>query len=116
MYGEDKLIEGNKDIIQFLARLKNVKELGQNTGLRLASLGREAWLDIDAKTIARYGDHLRERVEGVEKEIELLEGRLANKKYLEKAPAELVEETRKSLLEKTDTLTRLNRELEATTA
>ncbi|MDR2063612.1 MAG: class I tRNA ligase family protein [Candidatus Nomurabacteria bacterium] len=116
MYGEDKLIAKNKDIIQFLARLKNARELGQSTGLRLANSGREAWLDIDAKTIAKYGDHLRERIDNAQKEIELLEGRLANKNYLKKAPAELVEETRKTLLEKTDMLERLNRELEATSA
>jgi valyl-tRNA synthetase len=116
MYGEDPLIAKNKDIIQFLARLKNARELGQSTGLRLANSGREAWLDIDAKTIAKYGDHLRERIENLQTELRLLENRLANKNYIKKAPTKLVEETRKALLDKTDTLERLNRELIATNA
>jgi valyl-tRNA synthetase len=116
MYGEDQLIEENSDIIQFLSRLKNVKPLGQNTGLRLANSNREAWLDIDAKTIQKYGDHLRERLQKTTQEIALLENRLKNQNYLQKAPADLIQETRQTLLSKKDTLNRLQKELHSTAA
>lgn len=41
-----------------------------------------------------------------------LEARLANKSYVEKAPAALVEETQKKLIEKRALATRLEAELE----
>lgn len=112
IYGEDPLIAENAELIKGLARLEEVHARGEkDKGLRLANSGREAWLDIDEKTIEKYGRNLRERVENVRAEISQLEGRLANEAYVAKAPAELVEESRADLESKRGVLERLLREL-----
>ena len=121
IYGDDALIRENADLIRGLAKLEEVRELtdkeqeklaeGESVGLRLANSGRVAWLDIDEKTIERYGVNLRKRVEETRGEIAQLEARLENKTYIEKAPAELVEESRAQLALKRDILDRLLREL-----
>ncbi|MCL2002367.1 class I tRNA ligase family protein, partial [Candidatus Saccharibacteria bacterium] len=121
IYGDDALIRENADLIRGLAKLEEVRELtdkeqeklaeGESVGLRLANSGRVAWLDIDEKTIERYGVNLRKRVEETRGEIAQLEARLENKTYVEKAPAELVEESRAQLALKREVLDRLLREI-----
>ena len=121
IYGDDALIAENAELILGLAKLEEVRSLtekeqgkleeGKSIGLRLANSERIAWLDIDEKTIERYGRNLRERVKDVRDEIAQLEGRLENEAYVTKAPPELVEESRAILELKRDILNRLLREL-----
>jgi valyl-tRNA synthetase len=121
IYGDDPLIAENAELILGLAKLEEVRPLTEkeqrkledreSIGLRLANSGRTAWLDIDEKTIERYGRNLRVRVEDVRGEITQLEGRLENEAYVAKAPKELVEESRTILALKQDVLNRLLREL-----
>jgi valyl-tRNA synthetase len=112
IYGDDALIAENAELIKGLARLEEVRPREEkDKGLRLANSGREAWLDIDEKTIEKYGRNLHERVEAVRGEIAQLEKRLGNDAYVAKAPAELVEESRAILAQKREVLERLLREL-----
>lgn len=111
LYQTDSLIEDNKDLIKRLARLKDVTSTADPKGLRLAVSGRDAWLDVSEKTLAEHQVNLEARLATTHADIMALEKRLSNKIYAEKAPAELVEESKKQLEEKQALVTRLVQEL-----
>lgn len=112
LYQADSLIEDNKDLIKRLAKLKDVTVTDQARGLRLAVSGREAWLDVSAETLYEHQTNLEQRLATTHKDIAALEARLSNKSYVEKAPAALVEDTKKTLEEKQALIERLVHELE----
>jgi valyl-tRNA synthetase len=112
LYQTDALIEDNKDLIKRLAKLKEVTATDQAKGLRLANSGRDAWLDVSADTLSEHQTNLEARLATAHADIKALQGRLANKSYVEKAPAALVEETQKQLTEKEALVSRLQTELE----
>jgi valyl-tRNA synthetase len=69
-------------------------------------------LDISAELLYEHQSNLEKRLASARREAEVLETRLSNEGYLAKAPAELVEETRKQLAEKQATIDRLHGELQ----
>lgn len=112
LYQNDSLIADNFHLIQKLAKLKSIQVIDQPRGLRLAASGREAWLDISAKTLYEHQTNLELRLADNHTQITALEARLANKVYVEKAPAKLVEESRTQLEQKQALRERLLHELE----
>ncbi len=111
VYQQDSLIEDNAELIAWLARLGKVGKADQPKGLRLAASNREAWLDVDEETLYEHQTNLEKRLadaRGLEKN---LEGRLGNASYVEKAPAHLVEETKRQLDDTKALIERLVREL-----
>ncbi|MDO4712972.1 MAG: valine--tRNA ligase [Candidatus Saccharibacteria bacterium] len=112
LYGTDSLIADNADTIKHLMRLEAIEHTDQPRGLRLASLNREAWLDIDAETLYQHQSNLELRLVEARRLKAALEARLANDAYLAKAPAHLVEETRQHLTEQAGLIDRLVHELE----
>lgn len=112
LYQTDSLIEDNKDLIKRLAKLKDVTIVDQPRGVRLATSGRDAWLDVSAQTLAEHQVNLEERLALTHKDIQALEGRLGNENYIKKAPAKLVDETKSQLEEKKAVVIRLQHELE----
>lgn len=112
LYENDGLIEDNARAIAHLLRLDAVRKVEQPKGLRLAASNRETWLDIDADTLYEHQTNLEKRLAEARALAAKLEGRLANDSYISKAPAELVEETRKELAHTEELITRLVRELE----
>jgi len=111
LYQQDTLIEENQGLIKRLARLKDVTPTDQAKGLRLAASGREAWLDVSAETLYEHQTNLEQRLATAHNDKLMLEQRLANKSYAEKAPAKLVDETRRQLTEKEALIERLQEEL-----
>jgi len=111
LYQNDSLVADNADLIRHLARLKAVEYVDQPRGLRLANSGREAWLDISAETLYEHQTNLETRLAETRVFVRTLEGRLANENYTSKAPAHLVEETRKELEAKQELIDRLEAEL-----
>lgn len=112
IYQQDALIEDNTALITQLARVSSVTPVDQARGLRLAASGREAWLDIDEGTLYEHQTNLEVRLAETRQKKKNLETRLDNENYIAKAPAHLVEETRKEL-EATDVLiAQLARELD----
>ena len=98
LYHDDSLISDNAALLERLVReIEAVNHVDQGRGLRLASSGRDVWLDIDAQTLYEHQTNLERRLAEVRVHIDALEGRLANKNYIAKAPRELVEETRREL-------------------
>jgi valyl-tRNA synthetase len=111
LYQQDTLIADNKALIKHLARLKDVIEVDQPRGLRLAASNREAWLDVNAETMYEHQTNLEVRLAETRQFITTLEGRLSNETYVAKAPAQLVEESRAQLEIKKALVTRLEDEL-----
>lgn len=111
LYQNDALVADNADLIKHLARLKSVESIDQPRGLRLANSGREAWLDISEDTLYEHQTNLEVRLAETRAFVETLEARLGNENYIAKAPAHLVEETRKDLEAKTELIERLETEL-----
>jgi valyl-tRNA synthetase len=111
LYQNDSLVADNADLIHRLARLKDVEYTDQPRGLRLANSGREAWLDISEETLYEHQTNLEMRLAETRAFVKTLEGRLANENYTAKAPAHLVEETRKDLEAKKELIDRLEDEL-----
>jgi valyl-tRNA synthetase len=112
LYQTDSLIEDNQDLIKRLAKLKDVTKADQPRGLRLAVVGRDAWLDVSEETLSEHRTNLEARLASTHHDIDALKTRLNNKSYVEKAPAALVEETRKQLEEKEALAERLLHELD----
>lgn len=111
LYQTDSLIEDNAELVQRLARLKSIEKVESPRGMRLAAAGRDAWLDISEETLYEHQTNLEKRLAEVHAEIQRLEGRLRNADYLQKAPAELVEQSKHSLDEKRVVAERLLAEL-----
>lgn len=111
LYQNDTLIRDNATLIQHLARVKEVSEVDQARGLRLAASNREAWLDVDADTLYEHQSNLEVRLAETKQFVQTLEGRLANENYLAKAPEHLVEESRAQLESKKTLIERLEHEL-----
>ena len=76
-------------------------------------VGHELYLDIPADVVAKYQSGLEERVLSVGRELDTLNARMMNPNYVDKAPAELVKQTRDQISEKTALLERLKQELSA---
>jgi valyl-tRNA synthetase len=114
LFKSDSLVESNRELVKFLARLSDIEQVGEPQGLHLATTGRDVWLDLDENTIKAYKDSLNDRFKVVQSEITALKARLANENYIKKAPAHLVKETKKSLSEKEQIASKLQIELVGT--
>jgi valyl-tRNA synthetase len=93
----DPFIAEHAELISSLAKLGAVEVAQTSTGLPLTGSKQPAWLDLDAETIKTVAKQLAEKVADTQKSITQLEGRLANKAYVDKAPTELVEQTKQQL-------------------
>lgn len=111
LYQNDALVADNAALIKHLARLKDIQAIDIPRGLRLAASGREAWLDLSQETLYEHQTNLENRLAEARAFINTLEARLSNDSYVSKAPAHLVEESRKQLETKKELVDRLEAEL-----
>lgn len=100
VYDDSELAKNNDDLIANLAKLKDVKHDRTPHGLKIVLPHSLTWLELSDDEIQSYKDDLQAKLDKLKKEIYGLENRLANKGYVEKAPAKLVEETRQQLSDK----------------
>ena len=112
LYMDDSLVADNIELVKKLARATSVEHVDQARGLRLAASGRDVWLDIDDETLYEHQANLEKRLAEERQHVRTLESRLANDNYIAKAPAALVEESRKTRREKQELITRLQNELQ----
>ena len=114
LYGDDSIVDDNQILIQQLTRVSSVIPTeGQPRGLRLALANHEVYLDVSAEVVAKYAESLDEKILAVGRELDNLNMRMMNPNYVDKAPAELVEETRKLIAEKEALIDRLIQERQA---
>jgi valyl-tRNA synthetase len=110
-YSNDGLIADNIAILTHLTRAKEIVQTDQPKGLRLAASNREAWLVVDEDTLYEHQSNLETRLAETRSYIKNLEGRLSNESYVQKAPAHLVEASKRELEEKRALEGRLANEL-----
>ena len=112
LYGDDGLIADNAELVRALTHTDAIGPTnGTPRGIRLAVSGREVYLDVNESIIKTYKDALTERILSVGRELDNLEKRLQNPRYVEKAPAHLVAETRQGIEEKKSLIDQLKKEL-----
>ncbi len=111
LYGDDSLVADNDTLVKNLARVPDVKSCeGQPRGIRLALANHELYLDVPAEVVSEYAEALDERILAVGRELDALNMRMMNPRYVDKAPAKLVEETRRAIEEKSALIERLKQE------
>ncbi len=96
-YTDAPFLQANAAIIKHLARLKDVSEVQDGSGIFLTGVKYRAWLDIDQRTAQAYLKELDEKLQKQLSLIKQLEGRLANKEYVKGAPKAVVEQTKDQL-------------------
>lgn len=111
LFQDDSLIANNQELIRRLGKLEAIEHVDQARGIRLAASGRDAWLDIDEATLYEHQVNLETRLASVREQVASLEARLSNERYVAKAPARLVEESRQALVDAKAHQDRLEREL-----
>ena len=101
LVGEDILVNDNLLLVKFLSRVPSISSTnGTPRGLRLAIVNHELYLDVPERVIVDYKDELENKILAIGRELDNLNARMMNPRYVEKAPAGLVRETRKSIVEK----------------
>lgn len=114
LYGDDSLVADNDILVKLLAKVAAVKSCeGQPRGIRLALANHEVYLDVSATVVKAYAEALDERILSVGRELDALNARMMNPRYVDKAPAALVEETRRAITEKQELIERLKVERQA---
>lgn len=109
-YHEVPFLADNAILLERLSGLGQVAEVDSGTGLQLTSTEYRCWLDVDMTTLHAYRDKLAEQAEASAKVIGQLQGRLANKTYVDNAPKQIVQQTRDQLKEAETSLERLKTE------
>ena len=113
MYDKDSLVEDNLLLIRNLTKVPAAVALdGAPRGLRIALANHELYLDVPEKVVALYKDALTEKILSVGRELDGLNARMMNPNYVDKAPAELVKETRDAISDKEALIARLKQQLE----
>lgn len=113
-YGEDSLVDDNQMLLAKLTGVKSVLSAeGQPRGLRLALANHELYLDVPEEVIKAHRENLTEKILAAGRELDTLNARMMNPNYVDKAPQQLVRQTREQIEEKTALIERMKRELEA---
>ena len=94
--GSELLTEHNELIIQ-LARLDTIEQVADPTGLKLTQTSQGCWIEVDESTARNYLTKLEQKQTAEALNVERLIARLANKSYVDNAPAHLVAETKGQL-------------------
>lgn len=114
LYGEDSLADDNQMLLAKLTGVKSVLSAeGQPRGLRLALANHELYLDVPEEVIKAHRESLTEKILAAGRELDTLNARMMNPNYVDKAPQQLVRQTREQIEEKTALIERMKRELEA---
>ena len=112
LVGEDILVNDNLLLVKFLSRVPAISSTnGVPRGLRLAIANHELYLDVPERVIVDYKDELENKILAIGRELDNLNARMMNPRYVEKAPAGLVRETRNSIAEKEELIEKMKSQL-----
>ncbi|MBX4199508.1 class I tRNA ligase family protein, partial [Candidatus Saccharibacteria bacterium] len=108
------VISDNSELIKRLGRLGNVLESPEDkkSGMRITKPGYDIWLDIDTGMAKTYIDKLIDQKADHTASIDKLEVRLSNPNYADKAPKQIVDETRQQLEEERLLLVQIQAEID----
>lgn len=96
-YVDSPIINSNLDIIKRLTRVSNLSVNSASKGLRLVNNKLDCYLVVDNDLMKEYSLSLDNKFKQQQTVVEQLKSRLSNKNYIEKAPDQLVEETKQQL-------------------
>ncbi len=111
-YTDVPFLSENAQLIKRLARLSDVTEVRDGTGLYLTTTPYRCWLDIDASVAGQFIKQLAEKIAVQKEVIKRLDKRLADKNYTSKAPGNIVNETKDQLSEARKQLGSIEQEYE----
>ncbi|HUY53393.1 MAG TPA: class I tRNA ligase family protein, partial [Candidatus Dormibacteraeota bacterium] len=106
------LVNQQSEILINLAKISTVKEGSGGQGLKLQSVN-GVWLNLSDKEISNFISSLKKQRQKLSDTISNLEARLNNKSYLEKAPTDLVSETKRDLSAHKFSFEELNKQLDS---
>jgi len=115
-YSNAEAISNNIDLLKQLARVSDIVEAEQSDGLKLTQTTFTAWVELDSETAARYQTKLTEQLQTATEAVQRLEARLANKSYVDHAPAPVVAQTKQQLADAQAHLEEVRAERERYTA
>lgn len=98
---DSKVAIEHAETIRTMTQVGYVQTAKEGRGLRLTGTNEHIWLDLDTQQIETYRTTLEDKLSNIEKDINALEHRLSNEKYLKKAPEDLVAESKTDLNHKT---------------
>lgn len=114
LYHKDSsFLDDNQQIIVHLTGLQGVRKVSDGKGLHLTETTAEAWLDVEENATRDYLMRLISERSKLNAQIENIKKRLSNSHYLQKAPKELVDESRRNLSDMTEHTDKLSQRIEA---
>ncbi|HEU4966277.1 MAG TPA: valine--tRNA ligase [Candidatus Saccharimonadales bacterium] len=99
-------------LIKRLARVSNVTEVRDGTGLFLTGTSYRCWLDIDQATASKFLAQLETKQVAQKEVIARIEQRLSNASYVKNAPKQVVEQSKQQLEDAKAQLQAITREYE----
>jgi valyl-tRNA synthetase len=111
-FNNQPFLDRNAAFIKRMANLSNYSEVKSGRGMHLTKTKIDCWLDIDLDTANKYAAKLKADKQDKQAVIARLENRLKNKDYTNKAPSEVVRQTKNQLKEEQELLAKLGQELE----
>jgi len=96
-YRNAAAISANKELLHKLARIQDITESDGSDGIKLTQTHFTCWIELDSDVATQYRSKLAEQFEAEQGSVERLQGRLANKSYVDNAPATIVAETKRQL-------------------
>lgn len=109
-YTDDPFLRNNADTIKRLARIPAVTAVKKSDGVALTGTKHRCWLDISPDAAKAYLKDLVSKRVAQLYVIEQLESRLANKSYVDNAPREIVDQTKRQLTEAKELLANIEAE------
>lgn len=111
-YTDVPFLTEHATLIKRLARVSNVTEVRDGTGLFLTGTSYRCWLDIDQATANKFLAQLEAKQAAQKEVITRIEQRLGNASYVKNAPKQVVEQSRQQLEDAKTQLQAITREYE----
>ena len=108
----DKTIADNAELVRRLARAGKVELVKEGTGLYLGTSA-PAWIEADAELIQTRKHRLHAQQNEKKAYLNALDARLDNKRYVDSAPTQIVQDTRDRREETLMLLSKLDEQLQA---
>jgi valyl-tRNA synthetase len=102
-----------KNVVIGMTSVSDVVEVRDGHGLHLVSTDINCWLDVATGVTKQYLFGLITKKSALSKQHENIANRLENEKYIEKAPPQLVEESRAQLADLAIQVERLSKQIES---
>jgi valyl-tRNA synthetase len=99
LYSNERIVEDYATLIKRLTTISGVEKVLEGQGVAITKTRLSCWLDINDEQVANYLQRIEKEILGKQSQIRQLKARLANRDYVKKAPAELVQQSRQQLTE-----------------